>query len=308
MIVNKTPEYVDLPQTTHPPFKKISKFRASYLLATESLELLMQDKEILWFPVIAAFAGILLFIFFGFAIYYLSLIIGYDWSSESEQTPILWYVTFFIIYIIEAFILAFTGGAITHIVYTRIQGGDATFKDGWNAAMSNYVRLLYWSIINATVGMIIRLIIERSRWLTKIIISILGVTWSLITFFIVPTIMLENKSVHESIKESGSTFKQTWGETFISGFGIGLIFFALHVIGIVLTIAFWISFMSAELPAMAFVLLVSLYIFFIVVLAVIQSALQSVLKVVLYVYAKGGKIPNNFNPEILKGMVINKNR
>jgi hypothetical protein len=78
-----------------------------------------------------------------------------------------------------------------------------------------------WAVVAATVGIALRAIHERVGFIGKIIASLMGAAWSLATFFVVPVLVLEEKSVPDSFRRSVSVFKQTWGETVVGGTTLG---------------------------------------------------------------------------------------
>ena len=52
--------------------------------------------------------------------------------------------------------------------------------------------------------------------------EIAGAAWSAVTFFVVPVILYEPLGVVDSVKRSGSIFKQKWGEQFVGNASIGM--------------------------------------------------------------------------------------
>ncbi len=62
--------------------------------------------------------------------------------------------------------------------------------------------------------------------------GLIGMAWGLLTFFVVPGIIFENKNAITSITRSGSLFKKTRGENVIGQFSVGLIFGIFSLIGL----------------------------------------------------------------------------
>jgi hypothetical protein len=68
--------------------------------------------------------------------------------------------------------------------------------------------------------MVIRAIHDRVGFVGKIIAALVGAAWSLATFFIVPVLVLEERSIGESFRHSLTAFKRTWGETVVGGINL----------------------------------------------------------------------------------------
>ena len=123
----------------------------------------------------------------------------------------------------------FANTALVGAAMIRLQGGDPTLADGVRIASKNFLNILGYALIAATVGMILDRIREAkgnsfwniiSRWL----VSIMGVAWNIATFLVVPVLAVEGVGPIEAIKRSGSLLKKTWGEQIAGNFGLGAIF------------------------------------------------------------------------------------
>jgi hypothetical protein len=62
---------------------------------------------------------------------------------------------------------------------------------------------------------------ERLGFIGRIVVSIIGAAWSLATFFVVPVLVLEDRTIPESFRRSVGVFRQTWGETVVGGTTLG---------------------------------------------------------------------------------------
>ena len=78
---------------------------------------------------------------------------------------------------------------------------------------------------------------ENFGWIGRIVIGLLGVAWSIATFFVVPVIAYENLGPIDAFKRSTSLMKQKWGESLGGNFSFGILqFVGIVVVGIVLYI------------------------------------------------------------------------
>src|SRR3989344_6942042 len=156
-------------------------FSQSYQLVKESWAILRQDKELAVIPVVSAIASTVvlgIFILIGYAL-------ETKYALYTNESPYQ-YVFIFVYYLFAYFVVAFFSAVLTTCVSIRMRGGNPTLRDGIQNAFAHIGSLLVWSILSATVGLILRAIFERSAILGKIVVWIVGVIWSLATFFIIP--------------------------------------------------------------------------------------------------------------------------
>jgi hypothetical protein len=156
-----------------------------------------------------------------------------------------------------------------------------------------------WAVVAATVGMVLRAIHNRVGFIGKILASLMGAAWSLATFFVVPVLVLEDRSISDSFKRSVSVFRETWGETVVGGTTLGAAaacawFTLIAVTGLLA----WAVGMAA------------LAVFFAgaVVLMVFFSALQGVYVASLYRFATGGGSTSGLDSTLLGQAFLPKKR
>jgi len=256
-------------------------------LIKASWTVLNKDKEIILFPILSAIACIIVVASFIIP----SVIMGTGLKTIPGNQYLL-YIGLFIFYLITYFIIIFFNVGLVTCASIRLNGGDPTFSDGISNAIKNIHRILVWSLISATIGVILSLIRDQNNIIGQIISSLLGTAWALLTYFVVPVMILEEKGVVDSIKDSASLFKRTWGETVVGQGGIMIIFFIIAILGLIPVI---LSFLSGYTPLI--IAAIGLYILLVVVLGVIGSALQGIFNTALYLYAKTGNVPTAFNAD-----------
>ncbi len=280
----------------------VGKMKASWILFKESWRYLKADKEMVWIPLITSAINLALFGVL-IALFVLAVLGGdFSLSSEGESSSPIELLFMFLCYILAAFTLVLSQGAITHTVYVRIHGGDATLGQALKSSFSNWSTFLVWSVITSTVGILLRMIAERSKLLGSIAVWILGTAWSVMTYFVVSAIMIDKESAFGSIKKSGQVFKATWGETLVSNFSLGLTFLILHIVALLSLIGLIILGNFVGLEALTFVVF-GLYFVWLVISVLVQSTLEAIIKTLLYVYATEETTLPNFNQELLEKML-----
>ena len=268
----------------------IGTFSRSFQLVKESFAVLKKDKEIMLFPIISSIVTILLFISFILPVYFFTYI-----KIGEITNNYLYYILFFIYYLLSYFIVIFFNTGLITCAHIKLNGGNPTFSDGFRNATKHIGKIFIWALISATVGLVLRTIADRSKVLGRIIIAVIGIVWSLLTFFVVPVMIFEDISVIQSIKKSGHLFEKTWGENVIGQFSMGFFFFILGLIGVVpLILSFSTGSFILTISALA------LMIIYWVILGIISSSLNGIFVTALYDYANTGKIPSIYSSEIIK--------
>ena len=95
--------------------------------------------------------------------------------------------------------------------------------EGLSNAAQHLPAIIGWAILSATVGLVLNLLEERAGFIGDIVLSIIGGVWSLVTFFVVPVLVLEDKGVIDSVKGSVALIKKTWGESIVGTAGMAVV-------------------------------------------------------------------------------------
>lgn len=275
------------------------------MIVAQSWTLLMKDKEIMWFPVLSVITSLIALAVFGIAFYFVAL--GGVSSNIQDSTNgtginVLICIGLFVCYLMMYFITNFFLAGIYTITHGRFNGQDITFGDGINGAMENVAKIFWWSVISATVGVILKTIEDRLGFAGRIVAWLLGAAWAILTYFSLPSLIIGKTSVKDSFKQSASVIRKMWGETIIVSLGVGLfttmlVFLALAVtIGVIILAPTLIVILSMG----------TLFILFVIVLTIISSALGAIFKLALYEYAMTGSVPEGFSPELIQNAVRRK--
>jgi len=258
----------------------------SFQLVGHSYRILMQDKELMVLPLVsgAMIAGVLATIGFGLG--------PGAFKSTGPGFP-----TFFLAYIAAYAISIFFQAAVVAGATERMRGGDPTLRSALTAAGRRIGPILLWAVLSGTVGVIIRLIQERVPLAGRLIARLVGSAWSMATLFVVPVLVLEDRSPRESFSRSLRVFKRTWGETVVGGVNLG-----------VAAMCAWVT-LVALVGLLTYVIgLGALVLFFAgaAVLMVFFSALQGIYVASLYRYATEGAEASGFDSRLLEQAFVAK--
>jgi hypothetical protein len=268
----------------------------SFALVKMSWNILMEDKKLLVFPVLSGIVtmGVIL-------TFVLPLLLAGLFLNVSTIGPVLNYGLLFVFYLVSYFVVIFFNTALITCVNARLNGRDMTAGEGLSNAVRHIGSIFAWAMISATVGLILQIIHDKAGFIGQIATSIVGGVWSLVTFFVVPILILEDKGVVDSVKESVSLIKKTWGESIVGSGSIMLIFVATGIVGLLLVFAtlFIGNMIIFGIAAILFILLV-------VVLAIVASAMQGIFVTALYIYARTGTVPAAFDKDLIQNAFVRK--
>lgn len=288
----------------------MERIRRSWALVKASWSVLRADKELLVFPAISA---VLVALAIGAIAGGFMLVTG-EGAQEvadrfDETSSRSWSVgdlaTLFLIYLASVAIATFFNAALTAATLKRLRGGDPTIGDGLRVATSRIGSIIGYSLIAATVGMLLQLLRGRSDSLGRAGAGILGAAWGVLTFLVVPVLVAEDVGPKQAIERSGSLLKRTWGEQLAGNFGLGLIsFLAALLVGAIGVAAIWIA--AAIGSTVAIGGAIALIIVLIAVVAVLFSALNAIYKAALYEFAAEGITASAYGADTLRHAFVQK--
>jgi hypothetical protein len=162
------------------------------------------------------------------------------------------------------------------------------------AAGKRLGHIIAWALVAATVGMVLRAIEERVALVGKIVIALIGIAWTLATYFVVPVLVFEDLGPIETAKRSAAILKKTWGETIVGNAGIGLVTF-LVTLAVLAATVFVFGALALKLGSLAIAITGAALVVGVILLAsLVGSALNSIALCALYLYATEGKVPQAF--------------
>ncbi|MGB0237097.1 MAG: DUF6159 family protein [Poseidonia sp.] len=224
-----------------------------------------------------------------------------DWAVNADGSFTPAYLTFsFVGYMVLSIVVVFWNCAIIANANIRLTGGDPKFADGVNAALKRLPIIIVWGIIAGTVGLLFKFLegVAQSsdhpaaRTIAMVIHFIGGLAWWVMTFFMIPHLILENKSIGDALKASKTTFFDTWGENIVSGLGIGAIAFLFGIPIVALTIGMFI--VAGPVGLLFGAVLIGLLIAW-------ANAAEQVAVVALFRYAKDKNMPQIYQDQ---GMTV----
>ena len=273
-------------------------------LTKQSIQVLRLDKELLLFPLLSGISCLLVLASFAVPAYLSGALeaIGQD-QENVTQNAVAW-VILFLFYFANYFVITFFNSALVGCAIIRLKGGDPVVGDGFRAAFARLPQILGWALVSATVGLVLRMIESSSERAGQIIGGLLGMAWSITTFFVVPVLVIEGLGPVDSVKRSVAVMRKTWGEALVSNFGIGFIVFLVSLLGL-LPIFGGIALAGSGSTAIGGIL-IGLGILILITVSLISSALNSIILAALYIYAAEDEMPQGFDTGLVRGAFATK--
>lgn len=274
-----------------------SRLAFGWRLGMTSLGVVMKDKTLMLFPVLSGIAALLLLAAFIMGIGPEKLAaLGQELSREGQtqgEIPPLYVFLAFSLYFGLSFIAVYFNVALIGAAQLSIAGKDTALADGLQVANRHVGKIFAWALLSGTVGLLLSWL-ESNDKIGRIVRSILGAAWTVITYFVVPVMIFENQAPTSAVRRSVALMKQTWGENAGAQASIGVVSFVL-ILGVgVVTIGG-----SLLAPQLAMVL-APVLVLTIPVVILMSMAAKAVLTVGLYEFAAKPGSGGAFNPEELR--------
>jgi hypothetical protein len=280
------------------------RIATGWALTKQAVNVLRLDKELLLFPILSGLCCLLVLASFFVPAYAFGIFDALIENRESQQGKILLAAIGFAFYFVNYFVMVFFNSALVGCSVIRLKGGDPTVSDGFATAFSRLPQIAAWAAVAATVGVILKSFENKDNKLGQIVIGLIGAAWTMLTFFVVPIIVIEQLGPFAAIKRSASLLTDTWGESVSSTFSLRLITFLLSLLGVLPIVGG--GFLLANQMAAIGIPLLLVGVLILLAISLISSALNSIILAALYIYAVEGRTADNFDPALIEHAFASK--
>lgn len=256
-------------------------FRNSIALAKSSWQVLKADKELMLLPVLSGASSLAVMALFIIPVFVTAS--GIEGGLRASG-----YVALFAMYFVLAYITIFFNAALISAAHERLSGGDPTVRSALRGAGRRAGRILPWALVTATVSIILRAIEERVGFVGQIIVSLVGLAWAVVTFLVLPAIVIEGVGVRDAFRKSTGLLRNTWGENLAGQAGFGLLGFLLILPGAAVGV------LAAMAGGPVLVAGIAVAAVWIALVAVAVTALSGIYRTALYHFAVDGQVPSHY--------------
>jgi len=178
----------------------MGRFSRSWELIKESFAVLRSDKQLALLPFasgvscllvsgLVLLGGGLIFFFLGGRY---TPAVESSWRADPSMMWALIWIAVFAFYLVNYFIIVFFNVALISAASERLAGRPATLRGGVAKAWEHKGKILQWAVLAATVGVILRMIERRLGIIGRLVTKLIGVAWTLASYFVAPILVFEN--------------------------------------------------------------------------------------------------------------------
>lgn len=206
-----------------------------------------------------------------------------------------------------AMAVSLTAGGLVAATDQELRGTGASIGKGLGAAFGRLFALLGWAVIQLIVSIITSLIRGNGQGgvgdvVRNIAAAGILAMWQIITFFVLPFIMLDSAGPIQAVKRSSALVKKRWGLQIFGGVRIGGRVALFTFLPAFLIVAGGIYLLVIDLiPAGVAVMVLGVLLF--AIGALLLSTLRGVFSVVLFRYANDGEVLGGFDDASLANAV-----
>jgi hypothetical protein len=268
--------------------------KRSYYLFRGSLHVLNLDRELLLFPLISGLLTLVVMATFILPILFALTVLN-EANPMDGITEGVGYVILFFFYLVTYAITYYFNTAVVSCAIYRMKGGDPDVKGGFRAATARFKEILGWALVSATVGLALKFFQDRAGVVGKFVIGLIGITWSVATYLVIPVIVMDRVGPLDALKESGRLVKKTWGEQVSGNIGFGFFFFL-----ILLPVFFIMPMFVVFESQLAIIIGITVMVIYITLISLVQSTLTAIFQAALYLYAKEDFVPEGYSRSLLR--------
>lgn len=230
---------------------------------------------------------------------------------ENVQPDQPWtYGAFFVFYFVCTFIVIFFNAALVFCALQSFAGKEPSLRAGLATAAGRLPQILAWTFVATTVGVLLNalqsFLKDKLGFLGALLGGLTEVAWAVVTYFIVPVLVVDGVGPVEAIKRSTSILRKTWGESAGGEGGLGAISFLFFLPVVLLFALVGIgNFQVWTQPVLA-VALIALVGVYVLTLTIVFTALGTIFRTGAYIYATTGQAPTNMDPALLQGAFRDK--
>jgi hypothetical protein len=262
----------------------MERIARSWAMFKASWRVLDTRRELVLFPVLSGVASLIV----GAGFLVPGLLASRQSIDTGGQLRPISYVRYFLGYLALAYVTIFFQAALVSQADLALRGGDPSVAGGIEAARRKAGAILPWALLSATVSLVLRGLEDRAGVVGRFAIGLVGLAWTLVTYLVVPILVLENVTVRAAIRGSSQLFKRTWGENVVGNAGVGLVSFLASLPGVAV---FALGASAGGSSGIALMVLGGLWLLGV---AVVASALSGIYQTALYRYAASGSVAPAF--------------
>lgn len=284
-------------------FERIGR---GWRIAKSSWGVLKQHPSMLVFPVCSVLAFLVLFgsvagVAYAGAGTHLIDDVSSAMDHVNSRDPVV-YVAVWAFYFVASFITIFFNAALVSCALDAFAGRTPTVGSGFSAATRRLPQILGWSLVSATVGLLLNVVQSFLRdklgFLGSILGSLMDFAWAIVTYFVVPVLVVDGLGPIAAVKRSSNILKRTWGESLGGEGGLGIVSFLLVLPAFLIVLP--VAFLASDVSPVLMAAVVAAGVLYVVAISLVFAALNTIFRAGTYLYATTGQAPGAIDPQLLQ--------
>jgi hypothetical protein len=284
----------------------------SWSMTKESWRVLRSDSSLLILPVISSIA--LLGVMATFAVPVVMMLMdagllegkgAHSPSQElvvSDGTKVIFGIIGFCFYFVSFTVMNFFNVALVGAALERFEGRPGGVGVGLRIATQRIPQILLWSLVAASVGMLLKWLEDKAGFIGRIAIAFVGMAWAIGTFFVVPVLAAEGVGPIDALKRSVAVLKESWGEAALTRIGVGSVFSIAIMVVLVIAVAGVVGAAVALESIPLAIALGAIAMVIVIALGLISTTLQTIIQAAVYRYAAHKAVAPGFSAATLRGV------
>lgn len=212
-------------------------------------------------------------------------------DQPSDADPLA-YAVLFAVYVVASFIGVFFNAALVACALDAFAGRTPTVAGGFTVAVKRLPQILAWSLVAATVGLLLSIVQgvlrDKLGFLGSLLGGVMEMAWAIVTYFVVPVLVVDGVGPVKAAKRSSTVIKRTWGESLAGEGGLGLISFVL-LLPAFLLMPF--AFVASDISMALTVVIVLIAAVYVLIVSLVFAALNTIFRTGAFLYATTGTAP-----------------
>jgi len=288
-------------------------WKQSKVVTSQAWGVIKENPYMLAFPAVSAVLAIVAALVIGGA-----GVAALGWSTLAQEantgevptsSVVLGVIFMFLAAYAATLITVVFMGGLVKCADEELQGRDSSFGAGLSASFTHLPALMGWALIETVVGWLISAVQGNGAndnvlvtIFRLVLAGLMQVAWTIISFFVLPLIILRGKGPVQAIKESVKLIRATWGMQVAGGVRIGGIIALIAVLpGILVAVVGGFIAMSGT-PAVG-VPISAIGVIVVIVATVLISAMKAIFSVAMLHYVEQGTALGPFNADELQSAV-----
>lgn len=137
-------------------------------------------------------------------------LVGHGVGPYEAMAPTA-YALVFLFFAAETAVLSFANAGLVHCTNQVIEGESPSVRAGLRAALGVLPQVLTYAVVTGAAGVVVAWLERRTDFVDGLVAAVLGLSYGMFTFFVVPAAVLDGASALSMFLESGRTVRAHLG-------------------------------------------------------------------------------------------------